>query len=149
MNISINSKSIAVQGIRALRPGITVEQATQKTKKNGLDEVYFKSNGQYFVAYGDSLELGDLRKNAIPAVMFNGMQADIITYDDEVNSVLEGAGRGALDELNNGIDFVRKCGKNLKKLVPLALRWRPAVQPVEPSAWPPVLAAVPQPLLTV
>lgn len=122
MNISINSKSIAVQGIRALRPGITVEQATQKTKKNGLDEVYFKSNGQYFVAYGDSLELGDLRKNAIPAVMFNGMQADIITYDDEVNSVLEGAGRGALDELNNGIDFVRKSiGSMITRVGPTAV----------------------------
>ncbi len=122
MNISINSKSIAVQGVRALRPGITVEQATQKTKKNGLDEVYFKSNGQYFVAYGDSLELGDLRKNAIPAVMFNGVQADIITYDDEVNSMLEGAGRGALDELNNGIDFVRKSiGSMITRVGPTAM----------------------------
>lgn len=122
MNISINSKQIAVQGIRALRPGITVEQATQKTKKNGLDEVYFKSGGQYYVAYGDSLELGDLRKNEIPAVMFNGLQADILTYDDEVNSVLEGAGRGALEELNVGIDFVRKSiGSMITRVGPTAV----------------------------
>lgn len=122
MNISINSKQIAVQGIRALRPGITVEQATQKTKKNGLDEVYFKSNGQYYVAYGDSLELGDLRKNEIPAVMFNGMSADILTYDDEVNSMLEGAGRGALEELNVGIDFVRKSiGSMITRVGPTAV----------------------------
>lgn len=122
MNISINSKQIAVQGIRALRPGITVEQATKKTKKNGLDEVYFKSNGQYFVAYGDSLELGDLRKNEIPAVMFNGLQADIITYDDEVNSVLEGAARGALEELDVGIDFIRKSiGSMITRVGPTAV----------------------------
>ncbi len=113
MNISINSKNIAVQGVRALRPGITVEQATQKTKKNGLDEVFFKSNGQYYVAYGDSLEIQDLRKNEIPAVMFNGVQADIISYDDEVNSMWEGASRGALDELNTGIGFVRKSIGNM------------------------------------
>lgn len=113
MNLTINGKSLAVQGIRALRPGITVEQAIQKTKNNGLDEVFFNANGRTYVAYGDSLQISDLARNKIPAVKFNTLQADVIAYDDEANSVWEGARKGAVDEVKNGINYVRTAVGNL------------------------------------
>ena len=62
MNLSINGQQIQVQGIRALKPGITIEQAAGKTKNNGYDEVFFSSNGRAYVAYGDSLNIGGLKQ---------------------------------------------------------------------------------------
>lgn len=117
MNISINRQDIAVQGIRELRPGISIEQAVQKTKKNGLDEVFFMSQGRAYVAYGDAINLSKLKKNEIPAVMFNGMSADMVAFDDEANSVAEGAARGAIEEVGNAIGFVRTSVGNLVKNV--------------------------------
>lgn len=117
MNISINRQNISVQGIRELRPGITIEQAVQKTKKNGLDEVFFMAQGRAYVAYGDSIDLSKLKKNDIPAVMFNNMSADLIAFDDEANSIAEGAARGAIEELGNAIGFVRTSVGNLIKTV--------------------------------
>lgn len=113
MNLSINGRQIAVQGIRPLRPGITIEQAVQKTKNNGLDEVYFSSNGRNYVAYGDSLALSDLKRNKIPAISFKGATADVVAYDDEANSVWEGVRKGAVDEVKNGMTAVRTAISNL------------------------------------
>ena len=113
MNISINQQSIAVQGVRELRPGISIEQAIQKTKKNGLDEVFFTSNGRAYVAYGDALNISKLKKNEIPALMVNGLKADLLAFDDEANSIAEGAYRGALDELGNAVGFIRTSVSNL------------------------------------
>lgn len=113
MNISINQQSIAVQGVRELCPGISIEQAVQKTKKNGLDEVFFTANGRAYVAYGDAINISKLKKNEIPALMFNGLTADMVAFDDEANSITEGAYRGALDELGNAIGFIRTSVSNL------------------------------------
>lgn len=113
MNLSINGQQLNVQGIRALKPGITIEQAAGKTKNNGYDEVFFSSNGRAYVAYADSLNLGALNKNSIPAVMFNNQQADILAFDDEANSIWEGAAKGAVDEVKNGMDAVRGAVKSI------------------------------------
>jgi hypothetical protein len=113
MNISINQQSIAVQGVRELRPGISIEQAIQKTKRNGLDEVFFKANGRAYVAYGDAINISKLKKNEIPAIMFNGLQADMLAFDDESNSIAEGAYRGALNELGNAVGFIRTSVSNI------------------------------------
>ena len=113
MNLSINGQQLQVQGVRALRPGITIEQAVQKTKNNGIDEVFFTSNGQSYIAYGDSLDISKLKKNQIPAVMFASQKADIIAYDDEVNSVWEGAKKGAIEEIKTGMNAVRTAVNNL------------------------------------
>lgn len=113
MNLSINGQQLQVQGVRALRAGITIEQAVQKTKNNGLDEVFFTSNGQSYIAYGDSLDISKLKKNQIPAVMFASQQADIVAYDDEVNSVWDGARKGAVEEVKTGMNAVRTAVNNL------------------------------------
>lgn len=113
MNLSINGQQIQVQGIRPLRPGITIEQATQKTKGNGLDEVYFNANGRTYIAFGDALNISSLKKSQIPAVMFDNKKADLITYEDEANSVWEGAKRGAVEEVKTGMNAVRTAVNNL------------------------------------
>lgn len=113
MNLTINGKAIPVQGIRALRPGITIEQAVQKTKNNGLDEIFFQSNGRSYVAYGDSLNLSGLKSNKIPTVTFNNAKADVVAYDDEANSVWEGMSKGAVDEIKTGMTAVRTAISNL------------------------------------
>jgi len=113
MGLTINGQQIQVQGIRPLRPGISIEQAVQKTKNNGLDEIFFTSNGRSYVAYGDSLNMSGLRKNAIPAVMFKGQSADVVAYDDEINGVWEGARKGAVDEIKTGMNAVRSAVGNL------------------------------------
>jgi len=113
MNLTINGKAVPVQGIRALRPGITIEQAVQKTKNNGLDEVFFQSSGRSYIAYGDSLNLSGLKSNKIPTVTFNGAKADVVAYDDEANSVWEGMTKGAVDEIKTGMTAVRTAISNL------------------------------------
>ena len=113
MSLTINGVNIAVQGVRALKPGITIEQASQKVKANGLDEVFFTANGKAYVAYGDSLNLSGLKKNNIPSVTFEGVKADIISYDDEANSVLEGARMGSMKALRDSSDAVFSAVKNI------------------------------------
>lgn len=113
MNLSINGRQVPVQGIRQLRPGITIEQAVQKTKNNGLDEVFFNSNGKNYIAYGDSLNLSGLKRNQIPTITFNGAKADVVAYDDEANSVWEGMSKGAVEEIKTGMNAVRTAVSNL------------------------------------
>ena len=113
MNLTINGRQIPVQGIRPLRPGITIEQAVQKTKNNGLDEVFFASGGRNYIAYGDSLNLSGLKRNQIPEIKFNDAKADVVAYDDEANSVWEGMSKGAVDEIKTGMNAVRTAINNL------------------------------------
>ncbi len=113
MSLTINGVSIAVQGVRALKPGITIEQAALKTKNNGLDEVFFTSNGKAYVAYGDSLNISALKKNNIPTVAFDSQKADIVAYDDEANSMMEGAKLGAIKAIKDSSDAVFGAVKNI------------------------------------
>src|SRR3990167_2661444 len=113
MSLTINGVSIAVQGVRALKPGITIEQAALKTKNNGLDEVFFTSNGKAYVAYGDSLNIIALKKNNIPTVAFDSQKADIVAYDDEANSMMEGAKLGAIKAIKDSSDAVFGAVKNI------------------------------------
>ena len=45
--------------------------------------------------------------------MFNSQQADILAFDDEANSIWEGAAKGAIDEVKNGVDAVRGAVKSI------------------------------------
>lgn len=113
MSLTINGRQINVQGIREINPGLTIQQASQKTKNNGLDEVYFNSNGKSYIAYGDSLNISMLHKNAIPQATFNGQTADIVTFEDEINSTIEGMKRGAVSALKDTGDAVIGAVKNI------------------------------------
>lgn len=95
-SIAINGKNVQVQGIKELRSGMTVQDAIAKTRKNGIDEVYFQVDGKNYLAYGDALKIGDLSNNQISNVTYNGRMGTIVSYDNEVNSTWEGIKTGAL-----------------------------------------------------
>ena len=111
--LTINDKQINVQGIRELKPGISIQQACEKTKKNGIDEVYFTSGGKSYLAYGDSLNISDLAKKQIARASFNGAQADVIAHEDEINSVGEGIRVGMLRAWKDTSNTVVGAVKNI------------------------------------
>jgi len=104
--LAINGSQINVQGIKELANGISIQQATLKTKKNGIDELYFSVNGVNYLAYGDSLQLDELKKNRISSITYNGYEGTIVAYEDEINSVGEGIKTGALSGLKKTKDAV-------------------------------------------
>jgi hypothetical protein len=100
-NFSINGHAVNFQGIKELDPAISIQEAAQKTKKNGIDEVYFTQDGKNYIAYGDQMDLSQLEKSPIPAISLNGKEASLVTFEDEKNSVGDGVRKGALDGLKN------------------------------------------------
>ena len=95
-SIAINGREVNVQGIKELRSGLSVQEAVAKTKKNGIDEIYFQVDGKNFLAYGDALKIGDLSQNKISSVTYNGRMGTVVAHENEVNSVSEGIVTGAL-----------------------------------------------------
>jgi hypothetical protein len=111
-SLAINGKVINVQGIKELKSGLSIQEATLKTKKNGLDEVYFTVDGKNLLAYGDALDLKALSKNKIASITYNGKQGTLVAYEDEANSFGEGLSLGALNGLKNTRDAVLGAVKN-------------------------------------
>lgn len=97
--LAINGRQINVQGIKELKSGVSVQEAATKTKKNGIDEVYFNVSGVNYLAYGDALDLKELSKNKISSITYNNQSGTIVSYEDEINSVGEGITSGALNGL--------------------------------------------------
>lgn len=104
--LSINGRHIAVQGVKELDPNLSIQEAAAKTNKNGIDEVYFTSGGKNYIAYGDKLDLKALKKGDIPNITLDGKQANLVTFEDEANSILNGVGSGALGGLKTTRDVV-------------------------------------------
>ncbi len=103
-SITINGKNLDVQGIKELKPGMSVQEASTKTKKNGIDEIYFNVDGKNFLAYGDSLKIGDLSDNKIASVTYNGRAGSVVAYENEINSLQEGMTTGALSGIKKTKD---------------------------------------------
>src|SRR6476660_1270038 len=98
-NFSINGQAIKVQGVKELEPTLSIQEAAQKTKKNGLDEVYFTLDDKNYVAYGDKMDLSQLEKSKVPAISLNGKSGTFVTFEDEKNTIMNGIKTGALDGL--------------------------------------------------
>lgn len=111
--ISINGKELAVQGIKELRAGMSVQEASTKTKKNGIDEIYFNVDGKNYLAYGDSLKIGDLSKNQISTVTYNGRAGSVVAHEDEINSLKDGMVVGALSGVKKTKDAVFSAVNNI------------------------------------
>jgi hypothetical protein len=111
-SLAINGKQINVQGIKELKAGFSIQEATLKTKKNGIDEVYFSVDGKNLLAYGDALDLKSLSKNKIASITYNGKQGNLVAYEDEANSFGEGLRMGAFNGLKNTRDAVLGAVKN-------------------------------------
>lgn len=104
--LTINGVQIQVQGIKELKPGMTIQEATLKTKKNGFDEIYFTVDGKNFLAYGDSLNLKELSKKQIANITYNNKNANLVAYENEMNSVGEGVIQGAINGLKKTKDAI-------------------------------------------
>lgn len=104
--LAINGVQVQVQGIKELKPGMTVQEATLKTKKNGFDEIYFTVDGKNFLAYGDSLNLKELSKKQIANITYNNRNANLVAYENEMNSVGEGIIQGSINGLKKTRDAI-------------------------------------------
>lgn len=115
MDLSINGRIIQAQGVKELDPTLTIKEASEKTQKNGIDEIYFTVSGKNYVAYGDKLDLKELKKNTMPTISLNGKKGEVVTFEDEDNSIWNGMGSGALNGLRSTRDIVTSAvGINMK-----------------------------------
>ncbi|MFN8575974.1 MAG: hypothetical protein U0354_03885 [Candidatus Sericytochromatia bacterium] len=111
--ITLNGRELAVQGIKELKPGMSVQEASTKTKKNGIDEIYFNVDGKNFLAYGDSLKIGELSENRIAKVTYNGRAGNVVAYENEINSLQEGMKTGALSGIKKTKDAIFGAVSNI------------------------------------
>lgn len=79
--------------VRELKSGISIEAAAQLTAQNGLDELFFSTEGKNYVAFAesDTFEKMDL---AAVKMTVNGKALNVIKINDEVESNFTA---GALD----------------------------------------------------
>lgn len=98
--LSLNGVPVGAKQIVPLRAELQkpdgIAEASRKTQRNGIDEVYFQQDGTHFVAYGRGMDLPKLGENQAPAVLFNDRPATFAMAEDEVNGLGERMGRGAV-----------------------------------------------------
>lgn len=105
-SILLNGRQLDVQGIKELKTGLSIQEAAQKTKKNGVDEIYFTANGKNYLAYGDALKIGELAQNKIATVTYNANAGSVVAYENELNSFGEGLKSGAMGGVKKAKDAV-------------------------------------------
>jgi len=105
-SLSINGQIINVQGVKELKDDLSIQEASKHTKNNGLDEIYFTVDSKNFLAYGDNLNLGELEKKQIANLTYDGKQANLVSYENEMNSVGEGLWKGALNGIKKTKDTI-------------------------------------------
>lgn len=105
-SILLNGRQLDVQGINELKSGLSIQEASLKTKKNGVDEIYFTANGKNYLAYGDALKIGELGQNKIATVTYKGYTGSVVAYENEINSFGEGLKSGAMGGVKKAKDAV-------------------------------------------
>lgn len=89
-NYNDEPKTLAFQKVRELKDGMTVEQAAELTKDNGMDELFFECEGKQYVAFtSDSME--NIQHYADKGITNNGKAINVLKFNDEANSLLSGA----------------------------------------------------------
>lgn len=78
-----------VDKVYELKQGVSIDEAYVKTQKDGIDQVYFESNGKNYVATGDNLNIKKLKTGFKGKL--DGKDAIIMFVDNEINSAKEGA----------------------------------------------------------
>lgn len=94
-HLAINGKPLQGQ-VYALKlaPGQSLEDAQKAGQHDGLDQVYFESQGKIYFAEGDGLELSALNSKKLPELTFklHGQEqsATLLAVDNETNTAWEG-----------------------------------------------------------
>lgn len=96
----ITTNALAVNGVnvkgtvRELKEGVSIGQAYEAGRKDGLDQVYVEANGKKYAIIGDGLDLKGFKKSDMPVARLyidGKMQdAEIKAVDNEKNTAGEG-----------------------------------------------------------
>ena len=109
--LTINGVRIAKQGVAHLKPGVTSEQAAEKTKANGMDEMIIAFMGpdgkpEKLIVYGDNLDFSWRNSPNEPDVRLNGEPGMLVHFEDEPN----GFGARFQRDLKEAGETIRRIG---------------------------------------
>jgi hypothetical protein len=112
-NMELNGRSSGksafdIEGIRELN--VPVKEAIEKTRRDGIDQIFFRAGGKDYVAYGKDInmesfiDVADKSSKAGDPMLFNGQEISIYAdaIDDEANTFRQGFNH-ALDK-NQGLN---------------------------------------------
>ena len=94
--IKVNGMDVKAETVRTLNKNVTLPDLNEAIEKNGLDEIVVKDpqTNKTYVAWGQDMNLDSLKNlqnGYVPTVTINGKKAEIILFDNEINSAKEGA----------------------------------------------------------
>lgn len=98
--ITINGTYIKVSHVRELQKDISLDQVQETIKNDGLDSIVFEQNGKAYLAWSDNMDFSsikNLKQGEVPLMRFNGKEANLVLFENEITS----AGEGAITALNN------------------------------------------------
>lgn len=111
-NLTVNGVNTGIKYVRELQEGVTLEQVQKAIDGDGYDSLVYEQDGKAYVAYGDDLNLDNLKSlkqgDKINAAL-NGKTVNLVLFENEVNSFSEGVG----EALNLGKKAVIGGGKML------------------------------------
>lgn len=90
-----NSQNLELT-VRELKENVSIEEAIKATEHNGLDEVFFESEGKKYVAYG-TLGIDDTKelKEKLNTGKLGGKDIKVINFASEANHATEGFAQAA------------------------------------------------------
>ena len=114
--ITINGKAIKAQGIARIRDGVTTDDAAAKARTAGEDEMIVSyndadGNKQRLLVWGDHMNFSFRHKESEPDVQVNGTKAMIVSFDDEPNTIWEGAMAGMIQGVKDSCDAISTMAK--------------------------------------
>lgn len=122
--VTINGGRLAQQGIGYLATGVTPAQAGEKTKANGMDEIILaveneSGQSELVMVYADKLDFSFRDQNSVPQITVNGKRATMLHFEDEANTGMERALRGAKQGFSDAFDTMGSIAKKTMERAPI------------------------------
>lgn len=96
----ITTNALAINGtnvkgsVRELKEGVSIGQAYEAGRKDGLDQIYVEANGKNYAIIGDGLNLKGFKKSDMPVAQLyidgKKIDAEVKAVDNEKNTAGEG-----------------------------------------------------------
>lgn len=94
-NLTVNGANTGIKYVKELQEGVTLEQVQKAIDGDGYDSLVYEQDGKAYIAYGDDLNLDNLKNlkqgDKINATL-NGKAINLVLFENEVNSFSEGVG---------------------------------------------------------
>lgn len=121
-SIAVNGVELRYQGASPVKPSVTTEQVAAKTLENGLDEILLampdgEGGAKRVLLHGDKLDFSYRKRNTPPQVTVDGHAAQIIHFDDEERSFLEGAKAGFFKGYQDAFEALGNASKRILSTV--------------------------------